>query len=232
MESQQMMELLLDMKARLDENAKTSQQGMLAMNEEIDANTQVLLAWREDMKARLDENAKTHREQMRADMEEILSRMEEDSKAWQEKMKAERGADREQWKAKMDEMFAKLDRKASPEMMQSIGEHQEVPREEAAVIPVRGWKRRHRGRKQAAGRHGEPKELTQEDCGSWKKLAATCRKASRRATVAWRKRNVVRKSWTHGDCGPRKEVTAAGKKVTCCAGHRRKRNIPLYTRRS
>jgi hypothetical protein len=50
--------------------------------------------------------------------------------------------------------------KANPKMMQSIGEHQEVPREEAAVIPVRGRKRRHTGRKQAAGRHGEPKELT------------------------------------------------------------------------
>jgi hypothetical protein len=117
-------------------------------------------------------------------------------------------------------------------MMQSVGEHQEVPREEAAVIPVRGRKRRHRGRKQAAGRCGEPKELTQGDCGSRKKLAAGCRKASHRATVAWRKRNVFRKSWTHGNCGPRKEVTAAGRKITRCTGHRHKKNVPLYTWRS
>jgi hypothetical protein len=38
--------------------------------------------------------------------------------------------------------------------------------------------------------------------------------------VAWRKRNVFRKSWTRGNCGLRKEVTAVGKKVTRCAGHR------------
>jgi hypothetical protein len=59
MDTQQMMELLL---ARLDENAKTSQQIMLAM--------------REEMKAILDENTKTS--------QEILLSMEEDSKAWRE----------------------------------------------------------------------------------------------------------------------------------------------------
>jgi hypothetical protein len=210
MESQQMMELLPDMKARLNENAKTS----LSMNEKMDANTktkQHLLA--------------------------MMTRMEEDSKAWREKMKsereaqreerkAEREADREQSKADVEQILAKMEERTtatqaktnaklkelmepSPEMMQSIGVHREVPREEAAVIPVRGRKWRHRGRKQAAGRHGEPKELTRGDHGSGKKLAAACRKASRRATVAWLKRNVFRKSWTHGDCGSRKEVTAA-----------------------
>jgi hypothetical protein len=53
------------------------------------------------------------------------------------------------------------------------------------------------------------------------KLAAACRKVSRRATVAWRKRNIFRKSWTPRNCGPRKEVTASGMKITCCAGHKR-----------
>jgi hypothetical protein len=145
-------------------------------------------------------------------------------KASSEDMMVKFGGHREGTKSDPEQM------EPSPEMMQSIGEHQEVPREEATVIPVRGRKRQHRGRKQAAGRRGEPKELTRGDCGSQKKLAAACRKASRRATVAWPKRNVFRKSWTHGNCGPRK-VTAAGK-VTRCAGHRRKRNIPLYTWRS
>jgi hypothetical protein len=40
--------------------------------------------------------------------------------------------------------------------------------------------------------------------------------------VAWCKRKIFRKSWTHEDCGPQKDVTAAGRKVTCCAGHIRK----------
>jgi hypothetical protein len=38
--------------------------------------------------------------------------------------------------------------------------------------------------------------------------------------VAWRRRNVFRKSWTCGYCGLRKEVTASRKKVTRCARHR------------
>jgi hypothetical protein len=107
-------------------------------------------------------------------------------------------------------------------MMQSAEERQEVPMEDAAVIPVRGRKRRHRGRKQATGRREEPKELTRGDHGSRKMLAAACRKASRRATVAWLKRNVFRKSWTCGYCGLRKEVTASRKMVARCERHRRK----------
>jgi hypothetical protein len=106
--------------------------------------------------------------------------------------------------------------------MQSVAEHQEVPREDAAVIPVGGLRKQRRGRKQAAGRREEPKERNRGICGSREKLAATCRKVSRRATVAWHKRNILRKFWTQRNCGLRKEVTAAGIKITRCAGHRRK----------
>jgi hypothetical protein len=69
-------------------------------------------------------------------------------------------------------------------MMQSIVEHQVVPKEKAVVKPVKGWKKRHRGRNPAAGRRGEPKKRTRSDCGSRKKLAATCRKVSSFATMA------------------------------------------------
>jgi hypothetical protein len=112
----------------------------------------------------------------------------------------------------LTETIAKTQAEPREEMMQSAEEQQEVPREDAVVTLVRGQERRHRGWKQAAGRRGEPKELTRGDRGSRKKLAATCRKASRRATVAWLKRNVFRKFWTHGNCGLRKEVTASRKK--------------------
>jgi hypothetical protein len=126
-------------------------------------------------------------------------------------------ADREQWKAKMDERMtmtqARTDGKLKEptetmektqtepkgeEMMQSAEEHHEVPDEDAVEAPVRIRKRRHRGRKEAAGRRLEPKELNRGDRGSRKKLAPACRKASHRATVAWIKRNVFRKSWTCG----------------------------------
>jgi hypothetical protein len=224
MDTQQMMELLLarldgntktnqemlarieaqqeEMKARLDENAKTS----LAMNEKMDANTKATLATKEDMKIMQEKI----QEDLKKTMEEILAKMEKRMTATQTKTDG-----------KLTETIEKTLTEPSQEMMQSAEEHQEVPREEAAVIPGRGRKRRHRGRKQAAGRRGEPKEPTRGDHGSRKKLAAACRKASRCATVAWRRRNVFRKSWTHGNCGLRKEVTASRKKVTRCARHRR-----------
>jgi hypothetical protein len=83
---------------------------------------EVLLAMREDMKA--------DREQMKADMEEILSKMEERMTATQAKTGG-----------KLKELT-----EPSPEMMQSVGEHQEVPREDGVVKPVERRKRRHRGR--------------------------------------------------------------------------------------
>jgi hypothetical protein len=81
-------------------------------------------------------------------------------------------------------------------MMQSAVEHREAPEEDAIAKPVEGWKKRHKGRNQAAERRGEPKELTRGNCGSRRKLVAACRQVSRHATVAWLKKNVFRKSWT------------------------------------
>jgi hypothetical protein len=101
--------------------------------------------------------------------------------------------------------------------MKAVVKHQEVPMEEAAVKSSGTMKRRHRGQHLAAGRHGEPKELTQGECGSWRKLAATCRKVSRHAAVEQRKGNVFRKIQTQGNCGPRKELAATGRKTTRCA---------------
>jgi hypothetical protein len=60
------------------------------------------------------------------------------------------------------------DLKVNPEEMQSEAEYRDVPMEHAAVKPVGGRKKRHRGRHLAAGRRGPPKDLTRGDCGSWK----------------------------------------------------------------
>jgi hypothetical protein len=65
-----------------------------------------------------------------------------------------------------------------------VAQQQEVPVENAIVKPVRGWKKWHRGKKQAAERCEEPEKLTRGIFGSWRKLAATCRNVSRSATVA------------------------------------------------
>jgi hypothetical protein len=176
---------------------------------------------------------------------EIMEKMEADSKAWREEMEARRNGWRKETVETRHREFEEptsADMKACQEttvcheatetdiekigpdsgMMQSVAEHQEVPREDAAVMPVRQLRKQRRGRKQAAGRREEPKELNRGICGSREKLAATCRKVSHRATVAWRKMNILRKFWTQRNCGLRKEVTAAGMRITRCAGHRRK----------
>jgi hypothetical protein len=44
-----------------------------------------------------------------------------------------------------------------------------VPVEVAVLKPVKGRKKRQRGKKQAAGRHEEPKKLSRGDCGSRRK---------------------------------------------------------------
>jgi hypothetical protein len=90
---------------------------------------------------------------------------------------------------------------------ESEEKHQEAAKEDV-VKPVKGRKKWHRGRKPAAWRRREPKELTRSDSGSGKKLAAACRKVSSCATVAWRKRNLLRKIGTQGKYGSRKRRAA------------------------
>jgi hypothetical protein len=46
-----------------------------------------------------------------------------------------------------------MDLKGNPEEMEFEAEHQEVPKEPAAVKPVRGLRKWHRGWNLAAGRH-------------------------------------------------------------------------------
>jgi hypothetical protein len=68
------------------------------------------------------------------------------------------------------------------------------------VKPIKGWKKRRRGKKQAAGRCEEPKELTWGENGSQRKLAATCRKVFCHAEVARCKKK------SSGKLGPREIV--------------------------
>jgi hypothetical protein len=83
-----------------------------------------------------------------------------------------------------------------PGVMQFIGEHQEVPKEEAAMMLVRGLRKRRTDRNLAAGRHQKPKGRIHASCELWKRLIVTNRKVSHHAVVPWRKRGVVRKDCT------------------------------------
>jgi hypothetical protein len=121
---------------------------------------------------------------------------------------------------------ASLERKEpASDKMESEAEHWEAPEKDAIVKPVEGQKKRHKGRKQAAGRRREPKELSRGDCGSRRKLAAAFRKVSQRATVAWRKRNIFRTSWTQGYNEPRRKLAACRKMTLRADVARRKGNF-------
>jgi hypothetical protein len=78
----------------------------------------------------------------------------------------------------------------SPGMMQSVGEHQEVTKEEAAVMPVGEPRKRRRNRNLAAERRQKPKERTRGSCGSRNRVTNADRKVSRRAGVARRRRDI------------------------------------------
>jgi hypothetical protein len=68
-------------------------------------------------------------------------------------------------KANRENMEA-TDLKANPEEMESESEHGEVPQKDDAVKWVKGRRKQQRDWHLAAGRCGEPKELTLGDCGS------------------------------------------------------------------
>jgi hypothetical protein len=159
----------------------------------------------------MDANAKSMREDIKcgqAEMRSILDAWITDIKDAWKKMTA------------CQEVTGANPEKIEPDLgkMQSVEEHQEIPKENSIVKPVKGRKKRHRDRKPAAGRRGEPNELTRGDCGSGKKLAAACKKITGRETVAWCKRNVLRKIVTQGNCELRSTLTAAGIMMTCRAG--------------
>jgi hypothetical protein len=104
-----------------------------------------------------------------------------------------------------------------PGMMRCIEEYQQIPKGEAAVIPIRGLRKRRRVRNLAAERRQKMKESTRRYCGSRKRVTVSSRRnVSRRAGVAWRKRKLCKKIEAHENCGPCKELAAARIKTTRC----------------
>jgi hypothetical protein len=89
-------------------------------------------------------------------------------------------------------------------MMQSIKEHQEIPKEDTAVMPVGEPRKRRRVCNLASGCHQKKKERNREYRGSRRNSAAACKRVSHRAKVAWRKINLFRRTGTQENCGSRK----------------------------
>jgi hypothetical protein len=75
-------------------------------------------------------------------------------------------------------------------------------------------RKRRRACNLAAERRRKRKERTRGYPGSRRKSAAACRRVSRCAKVAWRRRNIIRKIRTLEKCGWRKEFAAAEIRTT------------------
>jgi hypothetical protein len=101
-----------------------------------------------------------------------------------------------------------------PGTMQSVEEHQGIPKEDATVMPVRGGRKRRRDQNLPAGRRQKPKGRIRASCEPSRRLAVAGRKVSRRAAVARLKRNIFRTIGNQGNCGPRSKLTPAGIKMT------------------
>jgi hypothetical protein len=97
-----------------------------------------------------------------------------------------------------------------PGTMQFMEEHQEIPKEAVTVMVVGGLRKWRRYQNLAAGRRQKRKGKIQASCDSRRRLTVAGRKMTCRATVAWRKKNAVRKIGTRENCGLCKELAATG----------------------
>jgi hypothetical protein len=199
-----MIELLL---ARLDENAKTSKEDMLAK----------MRAEREQRKAEREAQQEgRHRtntgQNGRKDVRDPgPARREAEKKAYLEDVNrtmAILGAHREGAKSDPEQT------EPNPEMTQSVGEHQEVSKEEAAVMPVGQPRKRRGNRNLAAERRQKPKEMTLGYCGSRNRVTIADRKVSRRAAVARRRRDIFTQERTRVKRGPLEQLVAARRGAT------------------
>jgi hypothetical protein len=133
---------------------------------EMDANQAKADGKQEEMLARMREEIKSGQAEMRSTLDEWLMNLKNGRK--------DTTACNEATETKLD-----------PGLMQSIEEHQDILKGEAAVTPVGEPRKRRKICNLAAEHRQKRKERTRGNCESRRKLAAACRKVSRRAKVTW-----------------------------------------------
>jgi uncharacterized protein YlxW (UPF0749 family) len=176
--------MLAEISARMDANTKE-------MNAKVDAN-QAKATKQEEMLAEIRTGMDTDLNEMREEIKSNQAEMRSTICAFQSELKEtiqhEIKAVIQPTRAELDETTAcngATGTEPDPGMMQSIEEHQEIPKGEAAVMPVGEPRKQHRVWNLATDHRQKQKERTKGYSGSRRKLAATCRKVSNRAKVAW-----------------------------------------------
>jgi hypothetical protein len=92
-----------------------------------------------------------------------------------------------------------------PAMVQSVGWHQEVPKEEGAVMPVGGLRKLRGDRILAARRRQKPRGRIQASRESWRELAVACREMTHHAKVS-RHREHHPKRYDQDNVAPRSPI--------------------------
>jgi hypothetical protein len=159
------------------------------------------------------ETMKTNQDVLLKTVKGIMAKISAKMDAQHKKMMAMLVAHHERTVASLGKMDAK-DFKAIPEEMETVTEHEEIPEEDATVMPVGEPRKRRRVCNLAAERSQKMKERTRGKSRFKRKLAAACRKVSRLAKVAWRERNPFRNVQTQRNCGLRKRLTVTGIRTT------------------
>jgi hypothetical protein len=141
----------------------------------------------------------------KANKEEILARMD----TYHEKRIAMFDAYEKRMMACLGQTEANTEKiEQDAGMMQSVEEHQNSLTEDFTVMPIREPRKQRRVRKLAVQRCQKPKERNRGFYGSWKRVTIADR-TSHHATVAWRKRKLLRKDRTQDNFG-----SACQKKVS------------------
>jgi hypothetical protein len=201
-----MKEHMQEMTARMDANHVEMKAGRNSDREQMlarmDAHTEEMKANTKAIQERTDTDRKNNGEDLKGMMEKSmngsLAEMRSNICALRsESIQREMRAVIQPTRSELDETTACNEAtETEPHLgiVQSVVEHHENPTEDAALMPVGGPRKRRRTLNVAAKSHQKLKERTQGYCGSRRKLAAACRKMSRRAKVAWRKRNLQENS--------------------------------------
>jgi hypothetical protein len=120
--------------------------------------------------------SKSYEEKRMAEQIADREKLQDKMKAYREDFKSDQAKMIAAFKERMDALIANItiDRKETtasqedtetkpdPEKMQSVEEHQQIPKEDAAVMPVGGLRKRRRDRNLAAGRRQKPKRKDRE----------------------------------------------------------------------
>jgi hypothetical protein len=185
---------------------------MDAIQEKADANH-----------AKTDINLKEMRYEIKAGqakMRSIFNAWSSDLKITQE----ETMAFQETMKARLEE-----EEPASVEMKPEVAHEQEVPLEDAVVMPVGEPRRRRRDQQHLAAQRRQKKQQKRTQNKNWyrKDLVAARRETTRRAAVARRMSILLTEETSRESRGSRKRLVAARRGTTRCAEAARHKDIAI-----